>query len=84
MSGNYTYYFPHKSLPPGQKLCAVLVITRSGLGSVRVAGGALDTETELVPTDSGLVEEYHLIILQPGQTCTVTGSASYRLVTRNQ
>lgn len=65
-SGVNAYYFLRKSLSAGQKLYAILVKTRSGEGSVRVAGDAMDGSSEIVVTNLGLHEEYYLIVLQPG------------------
>lgn len=62
-SGVNAFYFPRKSLSAGQKLYALLVKTRSGDGSVRVAGDVMDGSSEIVVTNLGLDEEYHLIVL---------------------
>jgi hypothetical protein len=71
--GTMNINFPHTSLPAGRKLHAILVMTRSGEEYVRVAGDAMDRSRELVSTNLGLDEEYHLIILQSGQTCAIAG-----------
>ena len=64
-----------------QKVCAVLVLTRSADGAVRV-GGDETKEAQNVVTGPEEEDEQFLVVLEGEQKCHILGRSSYRLVTR--
>jgi hypothetical protein len=70
-----------KDLPPGQRLCGVLVRVRSENGAVRVGGEmGSNVKTENVETGPRLEDEHYLLVVEPGNWCMTLGRPTYRLV----
>lgn len=61
-------------------VCAVLVKRKSGDGAVRVTG--LGDEDENVVTGPREKSGYCIVVVKPGQICSILGKPSYRFITR--